>query len=790
MDELLARENAAHHYVLGALKSPDLSVRDVLAAFDSYRVLDQAVVFANLPVAHEKEAQLWDVHTQGKQYFSRRLRELRKPASGDKLVVQERDHVHLYKKFLRASVAFYREHIYKLSIAFDIPELKDVAQLVGPKDSSESAHTAQQADDASRKLVIVSCHHSLVYLGDLSRYRTSEKLDTNPDFGPAIGYYDLASAVYPRSGMGQHQQAVVALEMRDHLRTIYHLYRASCVQEPHPLAAKNLAIEFARIDTAWKTSTLIKQSKPSDPDHLKDISIGWYVRLQSLAQQGEASEGFDELQSTVVSQLSGQLKRRSLGAALHRMVVVNIAGQHTAIQNYTVKQTSKGEQAFYSSLRINLAMYSTLLEIFQDELLTLVKDAELVALDLQDKVTPITKRILPALRLYSSWLLDSVHLLFGLANDPKFAESIKKFWKVYGRTLDLVATIFPIWDLEEAAEVEYQLEEDVDIIGFQPLSPFADDKTGRFWQKKQSAVNRAKFSDDSVTRVSMKEEDLVRVYGFLEDGLYIANDLDDSPIKIKGSRVFYGNGAELEQLLMPLIPGNPAAKPVAKACDAAPMSYAAAAGSRRSHLALSASKPNGIPKLQQSASSAREEHMTRMVDDLVDDDESKDPVTPPQQFASEPAVYNGNTDFALASLRDSTPEISNSASTYSAKSPVQRPPPGLTSPWTPSAIASPSSFLPKPAEALASPGQGRGHSRVGSANSIRSRASQSVGDSWSSLEALPQGTGMANANTRTPIAGLGGYGQSALLFGATPNVWSTGKAERTFGAKSPDRGAG
>jgi hypothetical protein len=51
-----------------------------------------------------------------------------------------------------------------------------------------------------RRLILQSCHATLIRLGDLSRYRESELVSKDRNWGPAIGYYDLASVINPASG--------------------------------------------------------------------------------------------------------------------------------------------------------------------------------------------------------------------------------------------------------------------------------------------------------------------------------------------------------------------------------------------------------------------------------------------------------------------------------------------------------------------------------------------------------------------------------------------------------------
>ena len=92
------------------------------------------------------------------------------------------------------------------------------------------------AEESLRTRILQSCHATLIRLGDLSRYRETELVAKDRNWGPAIGYYDLAMVIYPASGASHNQLAVIALADGNHLRATYHLYRALSAHEPHPSA--------------------------------------------------------------------------------------------------------------------------------------------------------------------------------------------------------------------------------------------------------------------------------------------------------------------------------------------------------------------------------------------------------------------------------------------------------------------------------------------------------------------------------------------------------------------------
>ena len=176
--------------------------------------------------------------------------------------------------------------------------------------------------------ILISCHQSLIRLGDLSRYRETELVTKDRNWGPAIGYYDLAGAIRPSSGASHNQLAVIALADGDHLRSTYHLYRALAVKEPHPTAKNNLEVEFKKVITTWeKHGELMHQKLQQDLNHSQTKLLGWFLLLHAQCHKGTEFKGHYELETEVLSQLVIDLKERSLEGTLEKLVLVNIAAE-------------------------------------------------------------------------------------------------------------------------------------------------------------------------------------------------------------------------------------------------------------------------------------------------------------------------------------------------------------------------------------------------------------------------------------------------------------------------------
>jgi hypothetical protein len=180
------------------------------------------------------------------------------------------------------------------------------------------------------KQVARSCHHTLIHLGDLSRYRETELAEKDEDrnWGPAVGYYNLAAEVDSDSGQPHNQLAVVAREDADHFRSIYHLYRSLACKQPHPMAEANLRVAFKKILTAWDKGEPVVKRKSSEGNNAGQALVAWFIRLHSKCFKGEEFAQHDELENEVLSQLTIELKERPLDSILHKIVLVNLAAEY------------------------------------------------------------------------------------------------------------------------------------------------------------------------------------------------------------------------------------------------------------------------------------------------------------------------------------------------------------------------------------------------------------------------------------------------------------------------------
>ncbi|EED13012.1 conserved hypothetical protein [Talaromyces stipitatus ATCC 10500] len=498
--------------LLKTLADKEPTFAEIAHCLAEFRTTCRNAIFIDFDAAaaENAEARLWDAHVKINARFRKLLARFRDDA-GKKKPVEKRKLEKHYLDFIKLSQKFYRGYIQHLALHYaGIPELEKVAKKFSFENLS--VETPANPDLDLRSRILQSCHATLIRLGDLSRYRETELVSGKErNWGPAIGYYDLASIIYPASGASHNQLAVIALADGNHLRATYHLYRALSAQEPRPGSKGNLEIEFKKVLSAWARKELIPREDAGIPGK---ALTPWFVYLHAQCYKGLDFPEHDELENEVLSQLAVDLKERSLEGTLQKFVLINIAAEELA------KTRSKSEPTHNAQLffqRINVKTFFTLLQILLAELERFAtEDSE--SKESQhgsEKVTVVARRVLPALRNYSSWLLTNCVSLTAQKQDKDtvLAVQIQEFWKIYANTLTLLASTF---DVTSLPEVDYLLEEDEETLGFKPL---INDATSRRYLSENASKTKPRMLDPGIERNHPNIEMLYRIREFVIDGL-------------------------------------------------------------------------------------------------------------------------------------------------------------------------------------------------------------------------------------------------------------------------------
>lgn len=435
--------------------------------------------------------------------------------------------------FIKGSQRYYRSYLAHVSEKYNnVPELGVVADASEFQlDDIPSSILKLNPTDESTKLILLSCHSTIIRLGDLSRYLETELVPPTRirKWDRAIQYYRFATLINPNSGVSHNQLAVIGLADGNHLLALYHLYRALSAKEPHPTAQDNLKIEFRKILSAWA------KREPLSVD-TKSSFVSLFIYLHARCDKGVDFEGHDEIENDVLVQMIIDVKEQSLEKyMLEKCCLINIAAEAYAEarlkarakednQNSpssseesasTTTDSIKNAALFYR--RLNVKFFFTLLQVLAGEL------------NEPEKLTEVAQSLLPSLRHYSSWLLiSSKQMMLDTPQDAPLHVQVNEFWKLYANILNLLTLTF---NVSEAEDVPYLLKEDEATLGFSPL--LSPPTTARYFKDGSQKARAHEIQE----RCAPDAEMLYRVKDFVADGLGLVLS-EVCPFSVKPSGCF------------------------------------------------------------------------------------------------------------------------------------------------------------------------------------------------------------------------------------------------------------
>ncbi|PNS15227.1 Protein SMG7 [Sphaceloma murrayae] len=472
---------------------------------------------------------LWSAHNLVNGFCRKGLAKLR---SDPAKPVETRKFIKSYLEFLKDSQKWYRLLITSLTKTYGWqPGLE---QITG-KPSSTSPHPNSDCRQASANV----CYQALISLGDLCRWRAAEKLDREPTWSHAVGYYDLAAALTPSNGAAFHQRAFIEISQKDHFRAIYYFYRSIVVEDRFPNAINNLAIELKSLRKKWGSEELDPTTASTDTSVKRKALTMWFIRLHSLSYTGEEIPGHAELESTFLMHLEDATKRQDNSGLLLKLVMANMAAERTSL--IRLSEADGGASgaiitAFNNFHRLTVRTLTALLRALEKQLsLPSPQHANGRAHShpLARLVSPEIQTILPALRIYQYYLLSNRQFLLADEPDSLNGQAAQEFWTTFARVSSRIANTFP---LAQLPEVRYPLAEDVDAIAFGPVVSKA---TAEMWTNVDGSPS-SRPGDQGVNRESASVEMLSRLRDFQVVCVRLSV-LEDTPMHFERGRFFIGN---------------------------------------------------------------------------------------------------------------------------------------------------------------------------------------------------------------------------------------------------------
>ncbi|KNZ55797.1 hypothetical protein VP01_257g5 [Puccinia sorghi] len=447
-----------------------------------------------------------------------------------------------FRSFLRTEDTFWKSLIHRLINYYHVDAatgclkilkiFNDHPAVEGSRtsESPDSQH-AQQAESknlppsATEGILLV--HKALICFGDLIRYgelyartgrqaspfsgpksHSREKLDktfvVERDWSRSQDCYAQARLLIPTNGNPSNQLAILSSYIPDVLSSVYHYYRALCVKNPFPTARQNLEGSFT------KALAKLKQTDPSMPGSApqelpsgsseagpipENSVLGLKSRFVAIhaSLYTQATNPFPDCNLKLCSEFASHLKDRLLppelilrmaatcmAAVWYARICVGTAVTRSRNGDHPDSRAHPAARSYTTEVNATvhfLQFSAALLSVAKDELVS-IDDSSFQG-DLSLKIPAVLRRILPAMRIISKWVLSGhfdhinrVKLRLSRSKKLKLNSQLvtaeAEFWTQYHQAIEFAKHHFPI-DRLPSLDDSVGLEEDFELAGFLPI---------------------------------------------------------------------------------------------------------------------------------------------------------------------------------------------------------------------------------------------------------------------------------------------------------------------------------
>ncbi|OAV88140.1 hypothetical protein PTTG_01115 [Puccinia triticina 1-1 BBBD Race 1] len=442
-----------------------------------------------------------------------------------------------FRSFLRTEDGFWKSLIYRLVNDHDIEAAKGCLKILkifnnrprneeprqlDPSDQEDSTNNnLSEFKDEGIPLV----HKALICFGDLIRYgelyartggqtspfsgptnqsrdKAGKNLAVERDWSRPQDCYNQARLLIPTNGNPSNQLAVLSSYIPDVLSCAYHYYRALCIKRPFPTARQNLRSTFTKaLAKATQADHSLHSPGPHElfpgdlklnPDHLvSEIRSRFVVLHASLYTR--APNPFTECNVKLCREFANHLKDRLLppelilkmiaicmAAAWYARVDAGSASTHPRNGDHIDSRSRPASHSYTTEVNaiVHFLQFSAaLLTVAKDELSSI--DESTAHADLSQSIPAVLRRILPAMRIISKWVLSGhfdhinrVKLRLARSKKLKLNSQLvtaeAEFWTQYHQAIELAKQHFPL-DKLQALDDSSRLEEDLELAGFLPI---------------------------------------------------------------------------------------------------------------------------------------------------------------------------------------------------------------------------------------------------------------------------------------------------------------------------------
>ncbi|MGI4815919.1 MAG: hypothetical protein ACRYGG_21655, partial [Janthinobacterium lividum] len=396
-------------------------------------------------------------------------------------------------------------------------------------------------------MVLKSCFKTLVWLGDLSRWREEKRTTGEPEWAHAVGFYDLAGYLKPQSGTPHHQLAVVADKSgAPSISIVYHFLRSLSSADLHPAAGVNLNLLYAKLVAASSKPGKTKPKAPAPgPNAALFVVAENLVALHAHITKDGSQATIDNLGNRYLVGLKAAVKDPFTETMFIRMVLTNMAAEWNGLRHHEREHTrltsgstqeltplaakaeksneAAGRKSHLNHQMVNANTFTLMLRSIEPDLQLLRAAPNLKLLPQADRLSPLLRRLIPSIRLQSAWLLYSVRALTTPTGNQtplqrETGAAISDLWVAYAETLTTLIHVFSVAELPN--QLGYLLPEDDDTLGFEPFRHSS--VSSRLLDESGARLPRPAV--EAVVRHPADVEMLARVRQILVDGVNLAGE--------------------------------------------------------------------------------------------------------------------------------------------------------------------------------------------------------------------------------------------------------------------------
>ncbi|KNC99523.1 uncharacterized protein SPPG_04914 [Spizellomyces punctatus DAOM BR117] len=435
----------------------------------------------DLAATNDAEANLWKlVHYKTIEEFRKKLKEATSRArrAGRSISAEDRKELRVltssFRNFLADATAFYLRFIWRLTHHFSLHTVELIVlkklDFDLPGENPDALPHSQITPELQQR-AIATCHRSLIYLGDLARYREIHADRKEKNWLPAKMFYNIAIRLIPSNGNPFNQLAVINTYAGNVLGAVECYFRSLVIQQPFSTAQDNLTILFEKV----QKRTLTEQREVSDPNDHDSFAEEFIALHGEVMGVNKSLDGLRLREQAWLSHFHRLLMDTSFNReTLMRLFVVNMAVGHILRSRMQADITESLSPASVAATRSLQAQKLDEIIVFTIDMFRMLLETTLEHLQPCERNSSSGRSLgaensefdgaLAVIKIVSRWLKNQWMRFATLLAEKK------DLWTVYAAFLTAVSRMVEKDALLEQDQLPF-LREDEDLEGFLPLQP-------------------------------------------------------------------------------------------------------------------------------------------------------------------------------------------------------------------------------------------------------------------------------------------------------------------------------